>query len=132
MNDELEKLNLWFKINKLSLNVKKTNYIIFSKRNFNLTSELCINNMAIEQVKHTTFLGVIIDNTFCWKEQITKVKEKLSRCVGIMYMYRASKIIDSNTLKVLYCSLFLPYLNYCVVAWGRAARCFIDPIRKKY
>ena len=28
-NKEIEKVNLWLKCNKLSLNVKKTNYIIF-------------------------------------------------------------------------------------------------------
>ena len=32
MNEELEKLNLWFKINKLSLNVKKKRIILFSQR----------------------------------------------------------------------------------------------------
>ena len=31
MNAELSKINKWFKANKLSLNVTKTKYIIFSK-----------------------------------------------------------------------------------------------------
>ena len=34
---ELNKLNVWFKVNKLSLNVDKTNFIIFSgKKNVSL------------------------------------------------------------------------------------------------
>ena len=29
MNDELIKLDIWFKINKLSLNIQKTKYMIY-------------------------------------------------------------------------------------------------------
>ena len=32
VNSELDKLNIWFIINKLSLNVSKTNYILFDNR----------------------------------------------------------------------------------------------------
>ena len=32
INDELSKINKWFNINKLSLNLSKTNFIIFSKK----------------------------------------------------------------------------------------------------
>ena len=30
---ELTKISKWFKLNKLSLNIKKTNYILFRKKN---------------------------------------------------------------------------------------------------
>ena len=32
-NDELSKLSLWFRVNRLSLNVKKTNFILFRTKN---------------------------------------------------------------------------------------------------
>ena len=35
ITSELEKLNLWFSLNKLSLNVTKTNYMVFGKKNNN-------------------------------------------------------------------------------------------------
>ena len=33
MSTELNKLHNWFAVNKLSLNIKKTNYMVFSKKN---------------------------------------------------------------------------------------------------
>ena len=32
INDELSRISLWLKVNKLSLNIKKTHYMIFRKR----------------------------------------------------------------------------------------------------
>lgn len=31
-NAELNKISIWFKLNKLSLNIKKTNFILFSAK----------------------------------------------------------------------------------------------------
>ena len=48
MNMELEKLVLWFRLNKLSLNIDKTNYIIFSKKQTSdPNAKLVINNKLI-------------------------------------------------------------------------------------
>ena len=35
VNDELKKISLWFKLNKLSLNIKKNNFILFGQKNKN-------------------------------------------------------------------------------------------------
>ena len=35
LNKELDNLSVWFKINKLSLSVKKTNYIVFGCEKYN-------------------------------------------------------------------------------------------------
>ena len=32
INEELDKLTMWFKVNKLSLNITKSNYMVFSKK----------------------------------------------------------------------------------------------------
>lgn len=33
-------------------------------------AKLLINNVEVQQVSHTKFLGVIIDNKMCWKPHI--------------------------------------------------------------
>ena len=58
---ELEHLNVWFALNKLSLNVSKTNYIVFTNKNFVGDAKIVINNYDVERVQVTKFLGVIID-----------------------------------------------------------------------
>ena len=66
MNHELRKIASWLSANKLSLNIKKTHFIIFTcksrgkKPNQNVSVK--INGQPIEQVKNTKFLGLHIDN----------------------------------------------------------------------
>ena len=66
VNRELYKMNEWFQVNKLSLNLKKTKYSLFhssnQKRNIPTTLPLIqIENNIIEHVTVTKFLGVLID-----------------------------------------------------------------------
>ena len=126
LSDELEKLHVWFCVNKLSLNVNKTKYMIFSNVKHKQNSELRIQNVYIEKVPSIRFLGVIIDQQLNWKEHINSVKAKLSRSIGIIY--RASVSLDVKSLRILYCSLCLPYLNYCVEVWGNTYSTNILPI----
>ena len=62
----IEKLNIWFSANKLSLNVDKTHYCIFRKRGNILDKNiqypsLTLDNHIIERVNYTKYLGIIID-----------------------------------------------------------------------
>ena len=86
MNQELINLNKWFQSNKLSLNVKKTHYMIFhrSRRKFNRIENVIINNSIIEERYSTTFLGVIIDSGLTWAEHVAYVKNKVSNGIGII------------------------------------------------
>ena len=62
VNAELAKLSEWFRANKLSLNVNKTNYILFGNRNKNcFDSNFCIvtDDKNIERLSNTKFLGVL-------------------------------------------------------------------------
>jgi len=64
-NNELKKLSVWFKANKLSLNISKTNhrYMLFSNRK-NIMSEaidLKIDESIINRVGECKFLGTVID-----------------------------------------------------------------------
>ena len=77
VNNELEKLDIWFRVNKLSLNVNKTNFIMFTnKKQLRPTVYIVLNGKNIEQVSHTKFLGVIIDENLTWREQIKTVETK--------------------------------------------------------
>ena len=62
------------------------------------------------------FPGLLIDESLNWKDHISRVKSKLSINVGIMY--RCSKVLDRYSMYMLYSTLFLPYLLYCMEIWG--------------
>ena len=113
---ELDKLHVWLSVNKLSLNVDKTNFILFGNRKNIDNVCISMNNSIITRVRATTFLGVIIDEKFTWKDHISFVRSKLSKTVGILYRIR--HLLNRSALFILYCSLFLPYLTYCAEIWG--------------
>ena len=77
-NHELNNIAEWLKVNKLSLNVKKTHYMVFSGINSSRstatrTKNLKIYGEEISEVSKTKFLGVIIDNKLKWQHHIAYI-----------------------------------------------------------
>ena len=120
INNELELLSRWFKLNKLSLNVKKTNYMHFctKKRTKSTESNLCINmeGVKIQEVNTTKFLGVVINNTLTWNDHIAMVRSKIAKNIGIITYIRS--FVPLDVLLSLYHALVEPYLQYCNIIWG--------------
>ena len=86
LSNELDKLHAWFTVNKLSLNISKTNYILFGRRRCIADNvSITMGKSPISRVKVTKFLGVNIDENSTWKGHISVVKSKLSKTIGIMY-----------------------------------------------
>ena len=79
LNNELKKLRNWFDLNKLSLNILKTNYMIFSNKKCNDTVNIFMKDCLINRVQVTKFLGVMIDEALNWKSHILYIKSKLSK-----------------------------------------------------
>ena len=75
LSTELKLLAKWFNVNKLSLNVSKTHFMVFGKRKKTDNVKVTINDIDIERVSVTKFLGVLIDDKLCWSEHINKVKK---------------------------------------------------------
>ena len=73
--------------------------------------ELRIGDKEIEEVFVTKFLGVLMDNKLNWKEHMSMIKSKLAKSNAIIYMYRASKYLDTFSLKILYCSFYALFIS---------------------
>ena len=64
VNNELAKIIIWLKVNKLSLNLTKKQILWFfiqGKKKVNVNVPLTLENTVIKQVTETKFLGVLID-----------------------------------------------------------------------
>ena len=109
LSTELDKLNSWFAVNKLSLNVSKTNYMIFGNKKIDNDMNIRVgsNGISIDRVYNTTFLGVTIDDKLNWKEHIKMIQSTISKPTAIIY--KASHVLTERALYILYCSLALPY-----------------------
>ena len=119
INTELSLVADWFQSNRLSLNISKTNFILFCSHRKpipNINIDIHINQQQITQVKSCKFLGVYIDSHLTWKDHIHYISCKISKSVGIMY--RISYVLRSYVLLNLCCSLIYPYLSYCNLVWA--------------
>ena len=88
LNEELDKLTNWFVSNCLSLNVKKTNFIIFcsSKKIYKRDDvNIILNGNKVEQISHTQFLGIYIDEYLNWEEHIKQISAKVSKSIGVLW-----------------------------------------------
>src|ERR1043165_3682325 len=119
LNNELKTVSAWFKANKLSLNLNKTNYILFSSHRKPPPSQqdsVLIDGTIIPQVKLVKFLGTYIDQYITWKDHIEHISLKIAKNIGIIS--RIAHLLPTTILLTLYYSLIYPYLTYCNMIWA--------------
>uniref|UniRef100_A0A1A8GC74 Helentron 4 helitron-like transposon replicase/helicase/endonuclease n=1 Tax=Nothobranchius korthausae TaxID=1143690 RepID=A0A1A8GC74_9TELE len=126
MQKEMKKIKLWFDVNKLSLNSEKSCFMIFSNTYSNDGILLNIDEINIKRVKEVKYLGVIIDEKMSWKQHINSVKTKISKTIALLH--RAKGLLDNKSLYLLYNSLIIPYLNYCIEIWGTTYKTYTNSI----
>ena len=130
-NTELAKLLAWLRCNKLSLNINKTNYIIFHSQNKpinNISHKLVIDNVEIQQKSHVKFLGIFLDEHLNWNKQYDHIQSNISRTIGIMY--KLKDILPLKALILLYNSFILSYLSYGIIIWGNCYTKYVNSLLK--
>jgi hypothetical protein len=114
----MKNLSEWFLANRLTINLKKSNYIICTPRQRRQMLDLSveINNHKLGRVKETTFSGIILDEHLSWKSHISHIASKVSKSIGIIYKSRFC--LTRSALRTLYFALVYSYFNYCITIWG--------------
>ena len=135
INNDLKKLDAWLQGNKLSLNVTKTHSMLITtkqKRNILKSTdqnlELSIRGKELDIVQKTKYLGVQIDCSLDWKEQIKAVSAKVSRAIG--FLKHAKKFLPRVTLENLYTGIVEPHFRYCCSVWGCCGSREINQLQK--
>ena len=119
LNRELKKLTTWLNVNRLALNISKTNFVIFAAKNKPLKNvTLLLSKRAIQQTNYVKYLGILIDSQLTFKDHVMAVSKKIARTTGAMYRIRP--YVNDKTLKMIYNSLLYPHLLYGIPIWGNA------------
>ena len=122
-----KKLENWVNINGLKINLKKTNFMIFSSCKIeNIPFTPKIFNYEIERKINARFLGIIIQENLSWRNHIMAVKAKMSRYVGVLYKLKS--IIPFSARKNIFQSFVQSHLNYCPLVWGLGSKSSIEPL----
>ena len=77
----MKELSNWLNANKTSLNVKKTETIIFKSRRKKYEGVIKLNRQRLHSSNNTKYLGIKIDENLNWKHHINEVSTKLIRAL---------------------------------------------------
>jgi len=131
-NIELQKVNEWFRNNKLKLHPDKSRYLIHSKDKLirlNLGSQPIQRSGYGLQEESVRLLGVEIDENLDWKIHTKKVEKKISKANYLLW--RHGKKLNVKNKKLLYESFVRSHLLYCLTAWGDANMTSLNKTIKK-
>ena len=127
VNRELRLVKKWL---KKSLNIEKTNYIIFHSSSVNISStvDIEIRKKRIKRVESVKFSGLFLEEHLNWKCYLNELSKKLARTCGIFFKIR--NLFPPNVLICLYNALFLSFVQYGIIVWGQTYESHINPIFK--
>ena len=119
VNCELYKVCNWLTANRLTLNIKKSNYVIFRpyQKRLALKPKIVVydnvqsKSVNLECKDYVKYLGVLIDCSLSWKFHIEHIVIKISRLVGIIAKLR--HFVPRNTLLRIYHILWADFVGSC-------------------
>ena len=85
---ELKKILEWLAVNKLIINLDKTNLMVFTYKRRTGTVSLNAYGHTINEITETTYLGVVIDNKLTWNAHIKHITNKISKSVSLLIMLK--------------------------------------------
>ena len=118
INIDLNNLVNWLNANKFSLNVRKSEMVIFkSKKKFNDIVKIKSSGKKIYPTPSVTYLGVKTDQRLTWQHHINDLSVKLNRANALLFKIR--KFVDDKILRSIYFAIFESNLNYCSLVWAQ-------------
>ena len=117
VNNNLTFISKWFVANRLSLNIIKSEAMLFSRKTLYFPIQpILLNASPIPYNYVFKFLGLYIDFKLNWKHHVKILHSKLSSACGIMFKIR--NMIPTSVAKNIYYSIAYSHLNYCNIMWS--------------
>ena len=119
LNACLSKVAAWFKVNKLTLNIDKTKFMICgTKRTLEKFHDvkLTFNGSIIERVDEFKYLGVKLDSSLSWSAHIDYLCKNVSKRTGIIK--RVKNFLPHQTTVMLSNALVIPHFDYGSSVWS--------------
>lgn len=126
MQEDVNILTKWLRKNKLTLNIKKTKYMLIYKTKIQHNRELKINEIDIEETNAITYLGITINNTLTWENHIENIKRKINPITGILKKLQG--ITSESIRRSVYYALIDSHLKYLNIIWGNTSQTLLKPL----
>ena len=86
-------------------------------------------NHTLERKDRIKYLGVMLDETVCFKYHIAYICSQMSRNLGIIS--KLKYYLTLSQLKQIYYSLIYPYISYAILAWRSTYKTYIQKVQTK-
>lgn len=119
MNEDLACLFEWFISNKLVMNVKKTQFMLFHHKLKKVQADemnVLVAGVRVQRVETFKYLGLHLDTHLNWHHHIDQIANKIASMIGAIH--RACHVINNRTKIALYNAHVHSHLNYMAHIWG--------------
>ena len=131
-NKELRNISEWMRVNKLSANPDKTEYMIIGDprrtNKVEISQPLHLNDSEIKRVTKTKSLGVMVDEGLNWDDQFNKVKGKMNG--GLKSLKKLKNFIPQSQLDHVYRAVIESHLRYANVIWGSLPKSKLNTLQR--
>ncbi|KAJ8720281.1 hypothetical protein PYW07_012324 [Mythimna separata] len=131
----------WLQKNLLSLNADKTNYLLFTMRNANISltnlnihahnctyADTACTCPTLVKADHVKYLGVTIDTNLNFRKHIELLCTRVRKLIYVFKNLR--NVADYKLIKQVYLALCQSILTYCITSWGGAAKTILLPLER--
>jgi hypothetical protein len=150
VSEELQKIAVWFRANKMAVNTSKTKFIVFRTRGKFINPADCVltfnNNepgkpvdpsliFPIDRIhndgveKSFKLLGVLFDEYLSFEAHISHVCTKISK--SLFCINRIKNFVNGDSLKKLYYAMIHSHLSYCINVYACANTTALQRLRVK-
>jgi hypothetical protein len=150
VSQELQKIAVWFRSNKMAVNTSKTKFIVFRTRGKVINPADCILTFNNNEIGHPEdpllifpidriyndgeeksfkLLGVLFDEYLTFEAHIALVCSKISK--SLFCINRIKNFVNGDSLKKLYFAMIHTHLSYCINVYGCANTTALQKLRVK-
>ena len=119
VNADLKHLVHQLNANKISVNVKKTEIVIFKSKQKKFEGDLKMKlcGKRLYPAENVKYLGVKIATNLNWEHHVNDFSIKLNRASALFFKMR--KYVSLKILRFIYFAIFDSYLSYYCLVWAQ-------------
>ena len=131
LQHELINISNWMRQNKMSINTKKSEFMIIGHKR-QLTHiqnpiRLDVSGEEVQRVHEVKYVGVSVDESLPWTTQYKKLKSKLKS--GLSSIRKLKNILPQTKLDQVYRPLLERRLRYCNEIWDSLSNTKLDHLQ---
>ena len=107
-------INTWFKVNLLTLNLNKTQYLEFRTKNYyKVNTQIKYVQECITSTSEIKCLELTTDDTLSWKQHTEQALSKM--CTACYALRNRKHIVPIDTLRAIYFAHIHSIISYGII-----------------